>query len=83
LFGLPTRSSQRVKRDGHFVTRNGEVRKRLGPPSADPAKLRKAEAELAKGFGIIKVAKAVGLGVGTVANLKREMVANQAFPAQD
>jgi hypothetical protein len=39
-------------------------------------KLRKARAELAKGLGINKVAKMVGLGVGTVQKLKGEMVAN-------
>jgi DNA invertase Pin-like site-specific DNA recombinase len=67
------RARDQIKRDGHFVTRNGQVRKRLGPPSADPGKVRKAQAEFAKGHGIIKVAKAVGLGVGTVAKLKCEM----------
>ena len=69
------RAKGQIKRDGHFVTRNCEVRKRLGRPSADPVKLCKAQAELAKGLGIIRVAKLVGLGVGTVQKLKREMVA--------
>jgi len=41
-----------------------------------PDKLRKARAELAKGIGIVKVAKVVGLGVGTMAKLKNEMAAN-------
>jgi hypothetical protein len=45
-----------------------------GRPGADPEKLRKARAELAKGIGINRVAKAVGLGVGTVQKLKNEMV---------
>jgi hypothetical protein len=45
-----------------------------GRPNADPDKLRKARAELAKGIGINKVAKAVGLGVGTVQRLKNEML---------
>jgi hypothetical protein len=49
---------------------------RFRRPGADPDKLRKARAELAKGIGIVKAAKAVGLGVGTVARLKDEMVAN-------
>jgi DNA invertase Pin-like site-specific DNA recombinase len=70
------RAKDQIKRTGHFVTKHGEVRKRLGRPNADPDKLRKARAELAKGFGIIKVAKLVGLGVGTVQKLKSEMVAN-------
>jgi hypothetical protein len=47
-------------------------------PGADPDKLRKARAELAKGVGINKVAKLVGLGVGTVQKLKGEMVASAA-----
>jgi DNA invertase Pin-like site-specific DNA recombinase len=62
-----------IKRNGHFVTRNGEIRKRLGPPSADPGK---AASGLAKGLGIVKVAKTVGLGVGTVAKIKNAMGAN-------
>jgi DNA invertase Pin-like site-specific DNA recombinase len=70
------RAKDQIKRDGHFVTKHGEVRKRLGRPGAEPDKLRKARAELAKGIGIVKVAKQVGLGVGTVAKLKNQMVAN-------
>jgi hypothetical protein len=49
-------------------------KKRLGRPGADPDKLRKARAELAKGIGINRVAKAVGLGVGTVQKIKNEML---------
>jgi hypothetical protein len=66
-------SAVEIKRKGHFVTKNGEVKKRLGRPTADPAKLRKARAELAKNVGINKVAKMVGLGTGTVQKLKNEM----------
>jgi hypothetical protein len=66
---------------GHFVTKQGEVKKRLGRPSADPGKLRKARAELAKEIGIYKVAKAVGFGVGTVAKLKNEMLKAEMAPA--
>src|SRR6516162_7130447 len=68
------RAKDQIKRDGHFVTRNGEVLKRLGRPNADPAKPRKARAALAEGHGINRVAKMVGLGVGTVQKLKNEMV---------
>jgi DNA invertase Pin-like site-specific DNA recombinase len=68
------RSKDEIKRTGHFVTKHDEVRKRLGRPSADPDKLRKARAELAKGIGINRVAKMVGLGVGTVQKLKNEML---------
>jgi DNA invertase Pin-like site-specific DNA recombinase len=68
------RAKDQIKQKGHFVTKHGEVRKRLGRPNADPDKLRKARAELAKGIGINRVAKMVGLGVGTVQKLKNEMV---------
>ena len=68
------RAKDQIKRQGHFVTKHGDVKKRLGRPNADPAKLQKARAELAKGIGIKRVAKAVGLGVGTFQKLKNEMV---------
>ena len=68
------RAKDQIKRQGHLVTKHGEVKKRLGRPNADPDKLRKARAEPAKGIGIIKVAKAVGLGVGTVQKIKNEML---------
>jgi DNA invertase Pin-like site-specific DNA recombinase len=67
------RAKDQIKEKGHFVTKHGEVRKRLGRPGAEPDKLRKARAELAKGIGIGKVARMVGLGTGTVAKLKNEM----------
>jgi hypothetical protein len=44
---------------------------------ADELRLR-AERELRKGDGIIKVAKRVGLGVGTVARIKAELAATPA-----
>ena len=68
------RAKDQIKQKGHFVTKHGEVRKRLGRPGADPDKLREARVELAKGVGINKVAKMVGLGVGTVQKLQNEMV---------
>jgi hypothetical protein len=68
------RAKDEIKRKGHFVTKRGERRNRLGRPGADPDKLRKARAELAKGIGINRVAKLVGLGVGTVQKLKNEML---------
>ena len=49
--------------------------KRLGRPQVDDKLRAKAIAELRKGTGIIKVAKAVGLGVGTVAKIKAELAA--------
>jgi DNA invertase Pin-like site-specific DNA recombinase len=49
--------------------------KRLGRPMVDGDLERKAQRELRKGHGILKVAKAVGLGTGTVQRIKREMAA--------
>jgi DNA invertase Pin-like site-specific DNA recombinase len=66
------RAKDQIKRDGHFITKHGEIRKRLSRPGAEPDKLRKARTEIAKGIGIVKVAKAVGLGVGTAARLKKQ-----------
>ena len=51
---------------------NGKV---LGRPLNDPRAVEKARKELAKGIGIGKVARSVGLGVGTVHKLAREMAA--------
>ena len=66
-----------LKEKGKFVARkSGIVRHRLGRPDyADKKKIEAARAELAKGAGILKVAKLVGLGTGTVHKLKREMAA--------
>jgi hypothetical protein len=47
----------------------------VGSPFCWKTPTRKAQAALAEGHGIIKVAKQVGLGVGTVQKLKAEMVA--------
>jgi hypothetical protein len=40
---------------------------------ATPKRIARARHELAKGFGIGKVARMTGLGTGTVHKLKREM----------
>jgi transposase len=37
---------------------------------------RKVQRQLRKGAGILKVAKMLGLGTGTVHKIKREMTAN-------
>lgn len=47
--------------------------KRLGRPSIDPELERKAERELRKGTGILKTAKKLGIGTGTVQRLAREI----------
>jgi DNA invertase Pin-like site-specific DNA recombinase len=61
---------EKLARDGKFVSKAGKVRRKLGRPGAD--KIEQARRELAKGIGIGKVAREVGLGVGTVHRLKRE-----------
>jgi DNA invertase Pin-like site-specific DNA recombinase len=47
--------------------------KKLGRPGGEPEKLALAQRELAKGTGIAKTARLVGLGTGTVHKLKRAM----------
>jgi len=63
----------KIERDGHFTTRAGIVRRRLGRPGAEPKQIARARQELAKGLGIGRVARMTGLGTGTVHKLKREM----------
>ena len=69
---------EKIARDGKFVSRTGKVRRKLGRPGAEPDKIELARRELAKGIGIVKVAREVGLGVGTVHRLKREIGAHAA-----
>ena len=69
---------EKIVRDGKFVSRTGRVRRKLGRPGAEPDKIEQARRELAKGLGIVKVAREVGLGVGTVHRLKREIGAHVA-----
>jgi DNA invertase Pin-like site-specific DNA recombinase len=63
----------KIKRDGHFTTKAGIVRSRLGRLGAEPKQIARARHELAKGLGIGRVARMTGLGTGTVHKLKREM----------
>jgi DNA invertase Pin-like site-specific DNA recombinase len=46
---------------------------RLGRPKVDAALERKAQKQLKMGVGIMKVAKMVGLGTGTVHRIEQEM----------
>jgi DNA invertase Pin-like site-specific DNA recombinase len=64
---------EKLAREGKFESRAGVVRRKLGRPGAEPDKIERARRELAKGIGIGKVAWEVGLGVGTVHRLKREI----------
>jgi DNA invertase Pin-like site-specific DNA recombinase len=63
----------KLARDGKFESKRGIVRTKLGRPGAEPDKIERARRELARGIGIGKVAREVGLGVGTVHRLKREI----------
>jgi DNA invertase Pin-like site-specific DNA recombinase len=68
------RARAELAKNGKFVARrSGIVRRSLGRPGADPDKLEEAKKLLDHGLGILKVAKQVGLGTGTVQRLKREV----------
>jgi hypothetical protein len=69
------RAKEKIARDGRFTSKAGKVRRRLGRPGAEPEKIELARQELAKGTGIAKTARLVGLGTGTVHALKRSMAA--------
>ena len=47
--------------------------KRVGRPTTDAALLAQAKAELAKGTGVLKTARIIGIGTGTVQRLRNEM----------
>jgi len=47
----------------------------FGRPKINGAVAKQAQQQLAKGIGIIKVAKALGLGTGTVQRIKAELAA--------
>ena len=66
----------KLSRDGKFESKRGIVGTKLGRPGAEPDKIERARLELAKGIG--KVAREVGLGVGTVHHLEREIGAHAA-----
>ena len=70
--GLST-VKEKIARDGKFTSKAGKIRRRLGRPGSEPQKIERAKVELAKGTGIGKTARLVGLGTGTVHKLKREM----------
>ena len=67
------RARDAITRDGHFTSNAGKVRTRVGRPNADTKKLEAARRELAKGTGVLKTAKLVGLGTGAVQRLKRAL----------
>jgi len=46
---------------------------KLGRPKIDSATERKVRKQLAKGVGILKVAKSLGIGTGTVQRISKEL----------
>ena len=46
---------------------------KLGPPKIDSATKRKVRKQFAKGMGILKVAKSLGIGTGTVQRIANEL----------
>src|SRR5262245_24412142 len=54
---------------------------KLGRPKIDNATERKARKQLAKGVGILKLAKSLGLGTGTVQRISNELGRRKALPA--
>jgi DNA invertase Pin-like site-specific DNA recombinase len=65
----------RIARGEKFTSKAGIVRSRLGRPGAEPEEVEEAKRRLKKGDGILRVAKELGLGTGTVHRLKKEMAA--------
>jgi DNA invertase Pin-like site-specific DNA recombinase len=65
----------KLVRGEKFTSKAGVVRSRLGRPGAAPEDVEEAKRRLRAGDGILRVAKEIGLGVGTVHKLKREMAA--------
>jgi DNA invertase Pin-like site-specific DNA recombinase len=63
----PRRACQKSK---YIARRSGIVRRSLGRPGAEPEKLEKVKELLPQGVGILKTAKTVRLGTGTVQKLK-------------
>ena len=64
-------AESRLRRHGDTITEQRE-RLRILLERAEPGKIERARRELAKGIGIGKVARIVGLGLGTVHRLKRD-----------
>ena len=63
-----------IAEHGKFTAKSGVVRSRLGRPGISERLANRVRAELALGHGILKVARTVGVGNGTVQKIKRAMV---------
>ena len=62
---------QRVRAGLKRAVANGA---RLGRPKIDASLERKARRQLERGTGILKIAKSLGLGTGTIQRIKRGMI---------
>jgi DNA invertase Pin-like site-specific DNA recombinase len=67
------RAKEAIATKGVHKTKRGTRVTRLGRPGAKPQQIEAARTELAKGAGILKVARLTGLGTGTVHRLARQM----------
>ena len=66
-----TSIQREISRRGKFTTKAGIVRTKLGRPGAGSEKLQEARSLLLQGMGINRVAKQLGLGNQTVAQVKQ------------
>ena len=71
---------EKIARDGKFVSKAGKVRRKLGCPGAEPDKIELARRELAKGLGIGKVAREVGLELSPAQPCRALLQQAQAVP---
>ena len=62
---------QRIKADLKRVVAQGV---KLGRPKIDRTTERKVRKQLAKGVGMLKVAKSLGIGTGTVQRIAKELL---------
>jgi DNA invertase Pin-like site-specific DNA recombinase len=49
--------------------------KRIGRPSTDAALLEQAKMELTRGTGVLRTARLIGIGAGTVQKIKKDILA--------
>ena len=60
--GMSDMALWRWKHNGHYTSKAGKRRKRLGRPNADPQKIELARHALASATGVLKTAKLAGSG---------------------
>jgi hypothetical protein len=62
-----------IRRGGQEAHPLRQEARQLGRPKIDSATERKVRKQLAKGLGILKVAKSLGIGTGTVQCISKEL----------